>query len=447
MIKPAVGILCFLLCVWLFTLAGCDASDSKQLTVLYTGDTLGEIEYCGCSTEPIGGIARRASYIDSVRETQKNLLVVDTGNVFGLPDLMGRLKGDVILESMGTMAYDALNLGHNEFLFGSSEILESAKTNGVPAMSANVVFEDTNEPIATTSRQIEYDRFRVGVTGIVAQSYDADIVDSNTINERAVSVTEELAALQRETDQFRDAVDLVVVLANIGLEAAKDLARQAEGIDIIVVGHGVDITFMPMRINGVHIVKAGYSGQTVGRLDITLDDNNDIMDATGEIVNLEKAIEEDEAILAVLDEFHRSLIDYKDDLFDMEEKTPSGGGSYSGASACVSCHEEEYEKWQTTAHADAMASLEMSGQDYNPECVDCHVTGFNHTGGFKRPDLTPEMADLQCEVCHGAGQDHVESDGGLDDIEKPDELTCRTCHSGSHSPNFNYETYSQLIKH
>jgi hypothetical protein len=436
-----------LLVLWSVTLTGCDSSELKQLTILYTGDTVGEIEYCGCSTEPIGGIARRAAYIDAVRASERHVLVVDAGDLFGYADLMGRLKGDVILKSMGLMGYDALNLSDKDFLFGASSILNAAQVNDVPTVSANVVIEDTHEPITIASHKIDYEGLRVGITGVVAKKFGTEILDSNDLNEQAVAVIEETAALQQEIVRLQDTVDLVVVLSNTGLEGAMSLAESVDGIHVIVAGHGQDITPMPRRINGVHIVKAGYYGQTVGRLDIKFDDNNEVVKATGKIITLNKGIGEDEAILNLLDEFHLSLIDYKDELFDMEEQVPPEGGSYVGASACTSCHLDEYEQWQTTAHGDAMPSLEATGQDYNPECVDCHVTGFNYTGGFKRPDLTPEMADVQCEVCHGASQDHVESDGGVSTHGIPDEIVCRACHSGTRSPNFNYETYSRLIKH
>ncbi|MCP4199461.1 MAG: hypothetical protein GY762_20125, partial [Proteobacteria bacterium] len=279
--------------LWHFTLTGCDSSASKQLTIIYTGDTVGEIEYCGCSTEPIGGIARRAAYIDEVRETEGHVLVVDAGDVFGLSNLMGRLKGDVILKSMRIMGYDALNLSDKDFLFGSSTILDAAPGNHIATVSANIVFENTLEPITVATHKIDYDGLRVGITGVVAKKYDAEILDSNDVNEQAVAVIEEAAALQQEIDRLKDTVDLVVVLSHTGLEAAMNMAEDVDGIHIIVAGHGQDITPMPRRINGVHIVKAGYYGQTIGRLDITLDENNKLVKATGEIITLDKDIEED----------------------------------------------------------------------------------------------------------------------------------------------------------
>ena len=88
---------------------------------------------------------------------------------------------------------------------------------------------------------------------------------------------------------------------------------------------------------------------------------------------------------------------------------PTDGGSYTGDSVCKQCHPDQTDQWLTTAHAEAFESLKERSQDYNPECIPCHTTGFGYTGGFIRPDLTSEMEGVQCEMCHGAGAEHAEN--------------------------------------
>ena len=437
----------FVSALLLLSFAGCDAPKPNQLTILYTGDTVGELEYCGCSTEPIGGIARRARYISEVRKKESRVLVLDAGNIFGNADLMGRLKGEVLLQAMGEMAYDALNLSNKEFLYGASTILDGAAANSIPAVSANVVVEETSEHVSVASHTVVMDLLRIGIVGIVAKEFEDDVLESNGINNEPLALTEEVPALRAEVARLKDGVDFIVILASTGLEGANAIAEEVDGIHVIVVGQGSQITAMPRLVNGVSIVKAGYFGQTIGRLDILFDDDNLPVEATGEIVNLNKDIDEDETVLELLDDFHRGLVDYKDELFDIEEQTPSEGGRYVGAEACKTCHGTAHRQWETTAHAHAISSLEATGQDYNPECVDCHVTGFRYSGGFKRADLTPEMVNVQCEVCHGARQEHVDSDGMVPGAPLPDEITCRTCHTGARSPKFDYRDYYQMIRH
>ncbi len=367
-------------------------------------------------------------------------MLLDAGNVFASGDLLGRLKGQVILEAMGDMSYDGLNLGGNEFLFGTSFILDTAAQFGLPLISANVVYEDNGTTIAAASRVLSAGDVRVGVAGIVSRNSADDILNSGDLQ-----VMEEATALQAEVDRIRDTTELIVVMANTGLDAAKALAESVSDIDVIIAGRGTDETAMYLKINGVYIVKAGYAGRNIGRLDLVLDGQKNILSASGEIVGLDQTVPEDDGILALLEAFHESLKDYRDELFDIEQKEPAEGGNYAGMEACIACHAGPYEQWRSTDHAKAIDSLEQSGQDYNPECVYCHVNGFGFTGGFERPDSSPEKANVQCEMCHGAGGKHLEDTG--EPYGEISRLTCVVCHTGDKSPGFDYETYYQLVKH
>jgi 5'-nucleotidase len=64
----------------------------------------------------LGGLARRASYVKSVRVRESNLLLLDAGGVFGGHDEGARRRAEVLIEGMSLMGYDALNLGDEEFL-------------------------------------------------------------------------------------------------------------------------------------------------------------------------------------------------------------------------------------------------------------------------------------------------------------------------------------------
>ena len=44
---------------------------------------------------------------------------------------------------------------------------------------------------------------------------------------------------------------------------------------------------------------------------------------------------------------------------------------------CIDCHEDEARTWEFTKHAGAFDSLVKHGDDHDPECVSCHVAGFD----------------------------------------------------------------------
>lgn len=96
-----------------------------------------------------------------------------------------------------------------------------------------------------------------------------------------------------------------------------------------------------------------------------------------------------------------------------------------GAQACRVCHEEQYQDWLATPHADAFEMLSPEAKT-DPACIGCHSTGISE--GFQ---------GVQCESCHGAGTDYwpgyVMRDPflaralGMTDATNPQ--TCGRCHT------------------
>lgn len=117
---------------------------------------------------------------------------------------------------------------------------------------------------------------------------------------------------------------------------------------------------------------------------------------------------------------------------------------YDGLKKCKSCHEPQYESWLETGHGQAMESLEPGeraeakekagldpDEDYteDPDCVGCHVTGYEQEGGYEidgSERLNKYLKGVGCESCHGPGSrykhDHKEA---ADKFEETQETTPR----------------------
>jgi hypothetical protein len=124
---------------------------------------------------------------------------------------------------------------------------------------------------------------------------------------------------------------------------------------------------------------------------------------------------------------------------------PSASRRYLGSSACSSCHDKEHRVWEGSAHAHAMQTLVKENQDFNPECVKCHSTGFGTPEGFRTATSTPQLANVHCEACHGSAAVH------LTDATRPygrvAPRVCYTCHTKENSPEFSFFKYWETIKH
>ncbi|OIO39842.1 MAG: hypothetical protein AUJ75_00765 [Candidatus Omnitrophica bacterium CG1_02_49_10] len=150
-----------------------------------------------------------------------------------------------------------------------------------------------------------------------------------------------------------------------------------------------------------------------------------------------------------------------------------GAYKYVGVKKCSMCHKSEskgnqYGQWLSTEHAKAyerLASPEaaetakaagVSGNPQEaPQCLKCHVTGYEKDGALLEEGFAKEDG-VQCEACHGAGSDY-KAMSTMKDKEKaiaagltvPTKEVCIKCHNAQ-SPNykgFDFDEYYPLIAH
>lgn len=132
-----------------------------------------------------------------------------------------------------------------------------------------------------------------------------------------------------------------------------------------------------------------------------------------------------------------------------EEPAPAAANfvGYSNAESkltvCGNCHVSHQRRWQETAHAHAMATLDANPAT-QPFCRDCHSTNARGnvatgTAGWSATQQ-PRYQDVQCESCHGPGLNHVMSptrnNWPLAPLRVGTDLSsgCGECHSGEHHP-------------
>ncbi|MDB4962036.1 MAG: hypothetical protein JWP01_2035 [Myxococcales bacterium] len=121
-----------------------------------------------------------------------------------------------------------------------------------------------------------------------------------------------------------------------------------------------------------------------------------------------------------------------------------GQAGYVGSEICSDCHSDAVDFWKTTRHAHAWETLEKRSQQFDFDCIGCHVTGWEKPGGANLAH-NDNLRDVQCETCHGPGSLHV-AKGGEEKPptvwRSPPETLCATqCHTKEHSDTFELKPY------
>ena len=430
----------------LAVLALCGAGEGekpREVVVIYTGDSGGEVESCGCNLLAFGGLARRATLANLLRAGYPDAVFVDTGDFFS-PNVgeQDRLKSRITAAAYGSFGYDAVNLGEDDFNFGADFLAEQAEEYGLPLISANISGPG-GEPFAPTYEIIERGGLRVGIVGFL----NPDVAALKDLGGPTVMPYKK--PLARAAADLASRADVIICLAHIGnVDKARAFAERCpKGIAVVIGGHRGGLTPRAEEIKGRWMVYTRSRNRYVGMLKLTLDEKGRVVAAENEVLPVTKETAPDEETQIFVDEYYaalRELVEAKK-LLKPPEDVPPGGFIYVGSSRCERCHAAQTEQWEGTGHASAYGSLVEVGREADPECVACHVTGYGFRGGFLWTTAPPTSVGVGCEECHGPGEGHVQSPA-LKTAPITEE-TCTRCHDAERSPSFDYETYSGRVEH
>jgi 2',3'-cyclic-nucleotide 2'-phosphodiesterase (5'-nucleotidase family) len=265
-----------LTCLLLFailTAGSVRAGDGLPLTILHFNDFHGQLDPVTDPTtgQQLGGIARLAGLVRSIRaeDPECPVLLLFAGDL-----LQGTVTSTVFLGLpdigfLTAMGVDAAVMGNHELDFGQADFRQLLTAAGFPVLGANVEAEPTPFPLLPVVVLAPPGGPRVGVLGLVTDELTTTTHPRNTDGVRVAPPAQTAAGW---VPWLRARADLVVVLSHLGLAADQQLARDVDGIDLIIGGHTHRLLSKPEVERGVPIVQAGERGQYLGRLDLLVSD-------------------------------------------------------------------------------------------------------------------------------------------------------------------------------
>jgi 5'-nucleotidase / UDP-sugar diphosphatase len=309
-ICAAVLLLAFGLCLGS---CGKKTSESKahakpaDVTFLFSSDLLGKVRSCGCVVKDMGGLPRRATYVDGVRASVDNLVMVDAGDAFG-PELdYTQKEADLTFESFTVMGLDVFTPGETDFVFGLPFLQELAKRVTFDVVAANLVDPKTGQPVfgkAYTIKELK-GGLRVGITGIV----DEGIRFPTYIDATGFKVLPAAETLKRLMPELKEKADFLVLLSHAGVDRSKAIASEVPGFNLVVVGHGEPIIKDLEKSGGATMLATGGVGQFIGRIDLGLSGAGSIDKGQMNLVPIEDTIKLSSGITELFKKYGVALTD------------------------------------------------------------------------------------------------------------------------------------------
>ena len=249
-----------------------------KITILHTNDMHSHIQpFTSGRNKGLGGMAQRAGLINSIREKEDHVLLLDAGDIFQGTPYFNFYGGELEFKLMSTMKYDAATLGNHDFDNGLEGFSKQLAHANFPFLIANYDFSDTILKDKFKAYKVfNKGGIKVGVFGIGIE-LDGLVpkkLYGNTIYKDPIETANKYAILLKKEKKC----DLVICLSHLGFKYKNEkvsdmvLATQSHDIDLIIGGHTHTFLKKPVSMlnldkKEVIINQVGWAGINIGKVD------------------------------------------------------------------------------------------------------------------------------------------------------------------------------------
>ena len=277
------------------------ASSRKNLCILHTNDVHSRLDpfpQDGGKYAGRGGIVNRERIINKIRTNEKNVLLLDAGDMFQGTPYYNLYKGKAELEMMSLLDYDAGTIGNHDFDNGIDALAENLQYASFPLVNCNYDFRNT--PLSgkiPPYKIIRKGGLKIGILGIgiKLEGLVLKSLYGNVVYKDPVAEGNRIAGYLKKNRKC----DYVICLSHLGYRYKTNkisdviFAQQSEHIDLIVGGHTHTFLHKPTELqnkNGKLILvnQVGWAGINLGKINVNFELKNKIKYQTNTPVKISK---------------------------------------------------------------------------------------------------------------------------------------------------------------
>ena len=260
---------------------------TKKITILHTNDMHSHIDSFpnNHSRHPgLGGMRRVASLVKKIRTKEKNVILIDAGDIFQGTPYFNKYKGSLELKIMSSMGYAASTMGNHDFDNGINGFKKVLHHANFPFICSNYEFSDSEMKKKTRKYLVkEIDGIKIGLfglgielEGLVGKEYYGDTKYLDPIK---------TSRYWSNYLKEKEKCDLIICISHLGHKYKSDkisdlkLASISKNIDVIIGGHTHTFLEKAKIINNtenknVIVNQAGWGALALGRIDLEFSKNN-----------------------------------------------------------------------------------------------------------------------------------------------------------------------------
>ncbi|WP_122519545.1 bifunctional metallophosphatase/5'-nucleotidase [Pannonibacter phragmitetus] len=309
-----------------------------SVTILHTNDLHSRIEQINkfdstCSAdedakgECFGGVARIKTKVDERRkaltDAGKNVILLDAGDQFQGSLFYTTYKGKAAAEFMNMIGYDVMAVGNHEFDDGPQGLADFLADVTFPVISGNT--DVSNEPLLKDkvpgSVILEVGGQKIAIVSVLAE----DTAETASPGPGVTFMKAEDYLKGAVGELEAQGVNKIIALTHMGYERDKEIASAVSGIDAIVGGHSHTLLandndkaagpYPTIVANpdgkDVPVVTAYAYSKYLGEIELTFNDNGDLISAKGDPILLDASVTPDETVAARVAELAQPLEELK----------------------------------------------------------------------------------------------------------------------------------------
>ncbi|WP_273274170.1 metallophosphatase [Maribacter polysiphoniae] len=272
------------------SLNSCLGETKKHITILHTNDVHSHIDTFPKShtTYPnLGGVARRATLVASIRKENPNTLLLDAGDIFQGTPYFNFYGGELEFKLMSKLKYDAATIGNHDYDNGIDGLFAQLPNATFELLSANYDFSNT----VMNGYVKPYNTYMVN--GVKIGIYGLGIELDGLVTKKLYKETQYLNPFEIATDmetrlKIDEKCDLIICLSHLGYHYKSDqkpddlkLAAKTKYTNLIIGGHTHTFLDKPTvaknaQGNNILVNQVGCFGINLGRIDFYLDNANNV---------------------------------------------------------------------------------------------------------------------------------------------------------------------------
>lgn len=264
-------------------------NEDVKLTILHTNDVHSQIEPFPLNHNKYpdrGGFARRANIFKDLMKINPNTLIFDAGDIFQGTPYFNFFKGELELNLMKKMGYNAATIGNHEFDAGLSSLKTNILNNDFQFISSNYNFDNTElEGLVNKYKVYKKQGIKIGVFGLGIELNG--LVNSSLYLETKYYDPVEIAKEMTTKLKKEKKCDLIICISHLGHSYQNEkisdlkLGKLTSDIDLIIGGHTHTLLKKPEIIKNsknedVIINQVGSNGVFIGKIDFNFSKLNKI---------------------------------------------------------------------------------------------------------------------------------------------------------------------------